>query len=73
MEERCRDRACEDDEHGCNGRHERREGSEDEYRAERRVDRHEPPRVRVEVTEGEPQRVARLHPLTPAAVTPAMK
>ena len=55
------------------GYRERREEACHEHRAESGIDGQESPRVGVEVAKREPHGVAQPHPLTPAAVTPAMK
>ena len=64
---------------GEHGEHEQRvhgdrgDRGEDEHRSERGVDGHEPPRVPVQVGDGEPESTTRAHPFTPAETTPETK
>src|SRR5438309_2394267 len=62
-----------DGDHRREGHRESGEHAHDQHGPERRVHRQQAPRVLVEVAQREPHRLARLHPLIPAAVTPEMK
>ena len=73
VHERGRERAGEHGEHERRVHGDGRKPDGDEHDAERGVDRHEPPRVVVEVAAGEPQCGADPHPFTPADTTPEMK
>ena len=63
----------EDDEDRRRWERQRREHECHERRPEYGVHEQESPRVRIQVAEGEPKGLPRLHPLIPAAVTPETK